>query len=206
MPATLSAPSLHAHLGDPWRIADLLGPPGTVCTGHYRLLGGDHSDRFVRFSEIARNQDGLDYLAELLTSKVGAWDPAGVLAPSTAGVALGVEIARRLGVRLHLASVGADGRAEGIVGDRPAPGAPLLLVNDVVTTGDGLRALAGVAAAAGAEVAGAAAFLCRRAETPEDALGMPLALVASAPLSSWSPSECPLCRDDQPVEDARDLN
>lgn len=206
MPATVSAPPLFAHLGDPWRVADLLAMPGTVCTGHFRLLGGAHSDRFVRFSQLAKDADALRYVADLLTSKVAAWSPAGVVAPSTAGVALGVEIARRLGVRLHLASVAADGRADAMIGAPPAAGASLVMVNDVVTTGDGLRALAEVVRDAGADVSGAAAFLCRGAEVPEDVVGVPIALVATVPLLSWSDSGCPLCRDDEPLTDGRDLN
>jgi orotate phosphoribosyltransferase len=206
MTATLSAPPLLAHLGDPWRIADLLDTPNTVCTGHFRLLGGQHSDRFVRFSQLAQDSNALDYVADLLTSKTAAWSPDGIVAPCTAGVALGVEVARRLGVRLHLASVGVDGRADGIIGAPPHAGAALVVVNDVVTTGEGLGALAAVVRGAQAGVAGAAVFLCRRAEVPKDVIGAPVAVVATVPLSSWSASDCPLCCANEPVTDGRDLN
>jgi len=206
MTATVSAQPLHAHLGDPWRIAALLETPGAVCTGHYRLLAGQHSDRFVRFSQLAKNPEALSYFADLLAARMGPHDPAGVVAPSTAGVALGVEIARRLSARLYLASVGEDGRANALIGVSPPEGARLLLVNDVVTTGDGLRALASVVGAAGAEVVGGAAFLCRSAMTLQDVEGVPLSLVATVPFESWSPSSCPLCQNDEEPEDARDLN
>jgi orotate phosphoribosyltransferase len=206
MATTLSAPALHAHLGDPWRVASFLDAPGTLCTGHFRLLGGQHSDRFVRFSQLAKNPDALAYVADLLSARAAVWDPAGVVAPSTAGVALGVEIARRLGVRLHLASVGEDARADALIGGAPPQGAPLLMVNDVVTTGEGLQALARVVGDAGAEVAGAAAFLCRQQESPEAIVGAPLALVATVPLASWDDAECPGCAHDVPLQDARDLN
>jgi orotate phosphoribosyltransferase len=177
-----------------------------VCEGHFRLLGGAHSDRFVRFSELAKDPAALGYVADLLANQVAAWQPSAVIAPCTAGVALGVEISRRLSVRLYLASVGADGRPDGIIGAPPAPASTLLMVNDIVTTGDGLRELARVVQCAGAVATGAAAFMARRAEVDENTVGLPLALVASVPLTSWTADECPLCQDDTSLTDGRDLN
>src|SRR4051794_18433283 len=88
---TLTAPPLLTHLGDPWRIAEVLARPDVLCSGHYRLLSGRHADRFVRFSQVARDAEALGYVADLLAGVVAGWQPAGVLAPSTAGVSLGVE-------------------------------------------------------------------------------------------------------------------
>jgi len=203
---TVPAPPLFAHLGDPWRVAEMLQTPGTVCTGHFRLLSGQHSDQFVRFSELARRPEVLGHIVELLAANVAPLAPKGVIAPCTAGVALGAEIARRLSVRLCLASVGEDGRADGFIDEPPAGGTPMLAVNDIVTTGDGLRALASVVGQADATVVGAAAFLCRSEPSAISGLDLPLALVATTPLAAWEPADCRLCAEHEPVADGRDLN
>lgn len=145
MPATLNAPALYPRLGDPWVMADLVSRPNVIEHGHFRLLSGAHSEQFLRFSKIANNSDALDIVAAALVPSVAVWQPDAVLAPSTAGVSLGRELAARLGVALYLAHVDERGRADSFVGESPRLGSSMLLVNDVVTTGDGLRALADVA-------------------------------------------------------------
>ena len=62
--------------------------------------------------------DALAYIGDLLAAVVSNWQPDAILAPSTAGVSLGVMLGRRLGIRLHLSNVGDDGRPTGILGMR----------------------------------------------------------------------------------------
>ncbi|MEO5575373.1 MAG: hypothetical protein ABIR67_00410 [Gaiellaceae bacterium] len=72
---------------------------------HFELLGGTHSDTFIRFSRIADDDARLQLLADWFLPAVAAWLPTVIVAPSTAGVALGATIARRLAVPFDLAEV-----------------------------------------------------------------------------------------------------
>jgi orotate phosphoribosyltransferase len=206
VPQTLTAPTLFAQLGDPWRLAGLLTLPEVLCDGHFRLVSGLHSDRFVRFSTLAKDPEALDYLADLLADAVARWQPDAVLAPSTAGVALGLELARRLGVRLHLTEVDGSGRPSRLIGEPPAAGTRVLAVNDVITTGEGMRALGTIATQADALPIGCCAFLARTSADVAESVGMPAAIIGSVDLSAWTADDCPLCSDENNPEDARDLN
>lgn len=207
MSETLTAPSLHTHLGDPLRLAEMLGRADVMCEGHYRLLSGLHSDRFVRFSRLAADRESLSYVAELLAGAVSRWKPDALVAPSTAGVSLGVALASRLGVRLHLCNVGDDGRPTQLIGYAPAQGARMLIVNDVITTGEGVKALASIARDAGATPIGCCAFVARTTADVGELVGLPAATTAAADLAVWTAENCPLCgSSDEAPEDARDLN
>lgn len=196
----------HVHLGDPATVGELLATPGAVVDGHFELLSGRHSDRFVAFSRIAENSPALDALAAWLLPSVAPLAPDAVVAPRTAGVALGWTLARNLSVPFHLAGVDEHGRPDGLLGDPDLRDKCVLLVNDVVTTGAGLRGLSELVRAAGASVAGAAWFLTRGEIDLSQDLGAPATHVVSADLDSWSADRCSLCGQDEPLTPGIDLN
>src|SRR5262249_16607835 len=154
--------ALQAHLGDPRTLAEYVQRPGALRVGHYRLLSGLHSEHFLAFSRIANDGEILGELARLLVPTVAPWQPSGVLAPSPAGVSLGSTLAQMLDVPMYLASLDDKGRPDGIVGEPDIGGGRILLVNDVITTGDGMKALAREVEKASATIAGGAWFASRR--------------------------------------------
>ena len=200
-----TAPLLRARLGDPRVVIDMLSRNGALLDGHFELLGGQHSNHFLKFSRIASDTRDLDAIGDWLTPTVAAWRPDAVLAPSTAGVALAWTLARNLGVPLQLSSVDENGRPSELL-DASTAGKSLLLVNDVVTTGTGMAALAACAAGAGATVAGAAWFASRAEVDVAALIAAPAVCIAQLDLCNWLQQECPLCRDGEPVEPAQDLN
>ena len=206
MTVAFSEPTLLAHFGDPWYVAELLARPQTVCDGHYRLLSGQHADRYVRFSSLARDGEALRRIGVLLGDVVAPLGITAVLAPSTAGVALGVELSRYLGARLTLVTVDDAGRPTELLGGRGLDSDHVLVVNDVISTGQGIRALADLARTAGADVVAGAAFLSRRSHDDPPVADFPIALVATLPLPSWDQEACPMCSHDEPWADGRDLN
>jgi orotate phosphoribosyltransferase len=147
---TLDLPVLDVRRGDPSLVRDLLGSPGVFEHGHYELLSGLHTDTFIRFSALARDAEALRTIGDWLTPSLKPWNADALVAPSTAGVALAWTLARRLAVPLHLATPGEDGRAIEIPATDALVGQRILLVNDVVTTGTGMGALARLVEDAGA--------------------------------------------------------
>jgi orotate phosphoribosyltransferase len=205
MPTDLAALPLQVHLGDPARIASWLAQPGAIRTGHFRLLSGMHTDAFVAFSAVAAAPAAVDQAASWLAPVLAPWNAGLVLAPSTAGVALAGSLARYLSVPLALASLGTTGRAHGVLGDIDFASQDVLIVNDVLTTGQGLKALSSLVAAGGGRVAGAAWFLTRTPELPKT-FPMPSQAVLTLPLPAWNQAGCALCHEGQPAENALDLN
>ena len=195
-------------VGDPQLLADYLGRDGVLRHGHFRLLSGLHTEHFLAFSQIAQDAQAVRRIANDLAAVCGPWGPSMVLAPSTAGVALGGELARALHAPLHLASLDETGRANGVLGEPDIAGARVLLVNDVITTGDGLVALRDVAraAGAGADVAGAACFGTRADVDLAERLQMQICLSVGLTLPAFSADKCPMCADGSEPVDALDIN
>jgi orotate phosphoribosyltransferase len=129
-----------------------------------------------------------------------------VLAPATAGVALGWTLARKLGLPLVLADVGADGRALTLRAGDTIQDLRVLLVNDVVTTGRGMAALARVATEAGATIAGGTWFLSRSDADVGEMIAAPVSSIGDLLLPRWSPEGCPLCTRGDALVPALEIN
>ena len=197
---------LQPHLGDPREVAAALEQPGVLLRGHFELLSGLHSDAFLRFSVLAANGDRLARVVEALAPSVDATMPSIVLAPSTAGVALGWTLAGRLGLPFAVADVNQLGRAYALGQGIGLDGERVLVVNDVVTTGEGLKALGNVATMAGGTVVGAAWWLSRQDIDISEHLGAPGLSLATLSLTHYEPDGCPGCKMARELVEARDLN
>lgn len=206
LPTTIRTEALHVHRGDPRVIEELLQYPDALLTGHFKLISGLHTDRFLAFSRIVADSTALGLIADWLLPSIAPQRPSVLVSPSTAGVGLGWVLARRLGVPLQLASLDAGGRANGLLGAPRLDDQRVLLVNDLVTTGQGLKALADVVRHSGGEVAGAAWFLTRGDGDVDELIGASGFAVATLPLETWDAAECPLCREGEPAQLALDLN
>lgn len=198
--------SLALHRGDPYVLTEWLALPGALRTGHFELLSGLHSDRFLAFSRICEQEGALDLLASWLAPELAPLRPTAVLAPSTAGVGLGRALARALGVPLQLASLNASGRPDSVIGSPPLTNERVLLANDVLTTGQGLEALAKLVRSGGGEAAAAVWFLSRTSVDMEAALGVPGLCIGDFKLPAWEAEQCDACRRGEPLELALDIN
>jgi orotate phosphoribosyltransferase len=192
--------------GDPLVVGQMLTTPEALLCGHLALLSGLHTDRFLAFSRIADDPAALRAIASWLAPSLAPVLPDALLAPSTAGVGLGWALARELGVPLHLAVLDSHGRATGLLGAPEVGGRRVVLVNDIVTTGQGLRALAEAASQAGALTVGAGWFASRDEIDMGSILDIPCAWVTDVPLPAWPADGCALCAERAPLQQGLDLN
>lgn len=205
-PTLTAGLALRSRLGDPNAVAAMIASHAALLDGHFELLSGAHTDRFITFSRLANDEAALEAIARWLAPSVAAWMPTAIVAPSTAGVALAWRLGQHLRLRVHLATVGADGRPASLHSDVDLRLERVVLVNDVVTTGDGLVALAGLASARGASIAGAAWFLSRSNVDVAAKIDAPVAALGDLLLETWNEDECPLCVRGLSVNRALDLN
>jgi orotate phosphoribosyltransferase len=117
-----------------------------------------------------------------------------------------VTSAMRVGARLDLADVGGGGRQMGVRGTSVLAGARVELVNDVVTTGAGMRLLAELTRAAGAEVVGGAWCASRAPVDVASMLSAPTVHVSDLLLAATEADVCAQCLDNVPLQLAVDLN
>ena len=128
-----------------------------ILRGHFILSSGLHSDTYLQCARVLMNPARADRLCKSLAAKVEA-ALAGetldlVVAPAMGGVVVGYEMGRQLGVET-LFCERENGQFALRRGFRIEPGARVLMVEDVVTTGkSSMEAVACVEAAGGKVIA-----------------------------------------------------
>ena len=141
--------------------------------GHFILSSGLRSSRYLQCARVLMDPARAARLVAALVAKLPpeARAATAVVAPAMGGVIVGYEVARQLGIDSLFVE-----RPAGVFelrrGFRLMPGQPVLMVEDVVTTGLSSReAIAAIEAAGGKVVAGAC--LVDRSNGKAD-IGVPL--------------------------------
>jgi len=174
------------------RVLDEFRDAGALLEGHFVLSSGLRSPAYVQCARVMMDPRRGERLCRALAARVverlgaGALDV--VIAPAMGGIVVGYELARALG----LPSMFAERGAEGFVlrrGFRLDPGARVLMVEDVVTTGKSSRECIACIRAAGGEVV-AASCLIDRSDGAVD-LGPPLIALAGLAIPTYHPDNLP---------------
>jgi orotate phosphoribosyltransferase len=177
-------------------LLDLFRRCSALLEGHFRLSSGLHSPGYLQCALVLEHPQH----AGMLGAALGEWArdlrATTVLSPALGGLIIGYEVARALGARAIFAE-----REDGALclrrGFRLAEAERILVVEDVVTTGGSTRETIQVAAAAGAQVVGAAAIVNRSGGRAS--LDVPLHALLDLSLPTYDPDACPLCADGVPI-------
>ncbi len=171
---------------------------GAVLHGHFLLTSGRHSDiYFEKFRLLEQPQlltQCVQAMLARLTDIVG--EVEAVVGPTLGGVLVAYEAARQLGVRALYAEREGDRRA--FRRDSTlTPHTPVLLVDDVLTTGVSIREVLELLQQHRAQVVAIGVLIDRSETTPD--FGAPLASALRLPAHTYAPEECPLCQDGLPL-------
>ncbi len=131
--------------------------------GHFILSSGLRSPRYLQCARVLMDPDRAERLARALAAKlpeVAKAEARAVIAPAMGGLICGHELARALGL-LSMFVERPAGTFELRRGFRLDPGMPVLLMEDVVTTGLSSREAIAAVEAAGGRVIHAAALVDR---------------------------------------------
>jgi len=163
---------------------------GALIEGHFVLSSGLHSPVYLQkmfvFQDPARTERLCRALAAKARAAFGRIDV--VASPAVGGIVPGYETARSLGAKAIFVER-EDGAFQLRRGFTIAPGARVLLVEDVVTTGLSSReALAALAKHPG-EIVGAACLIDRSGGRAE--LGVPLVALATVDFPAYPPGAVP---------------
>jgi orotate phosphoribosyltransferase len=177
----------------PEDLAKLFVERGALLEGHFLLSSGLHSPRYLQCARVlmdpplATRLGGA--LAGALREAVGG--PVGaVVAPALGGVVIGQEVARGLGCR-GLFSERQDGTMTLRRGFRVEPGEPVVVVEDVITTGKSTREVFAAVEAHGARVVGVGSLVDRSGGAAD--FGVPRRSLLALDVPTWTAAECPLC-------------
>jgi orotate phosphoribosyltransferase len=159
--------------------------------GHFILSSGLRSPRYLQCARVLMDPARAERLARALAARIPelvADQIDCVVSPAMGGVIIGHEMGRALG-RPAMFLERPDGVFALRRGFRLEPGARVLMVEDVVTTGLSSREAIAAVAAAGGEVLAEAALVDRSGGTAD--LGVPFFPLIRIDVPTYQPDEVP---------------
>jgi len=180
-------------------VLETLRDSGALKDGHFVLSSGRHSDQYIEKFDLLRQPRATSEVCRLIVERFRDQGIDVVVGPTTGGVILAFEVARQLGVSAAYAerSLNAETGREFRRGTTFPVGGQLLVVDDILTTGGSLRETLDAVAGYPVEVAGVAVLVDRSGGGVE--LEVPYVALATMDIATWDASDCPLCRNGQPV-------
>ena len=170
---------------------------GALLTGHFRLSSGLHSDRYLQCARLLMWPERAQQAGRELGDKLAEFRAAAVVSPALGGVIIGHETARAL--RLPAMFVERkDGAFSLRRGFALEAGQPVVVVEDVFTTGKSTREASAAVEAAGGRVVAVGSIVDRG--LPAGAFTVPSRSLLALSVPSWPEAECPLCREGRPVD------
>ncbi len=170
---------------------------GAFLEGHFQLSSGLHSPRYLQCALYLAEPARAEAAGRQLAARLKACAAKLVVAPALGGVVIGHEVARALDVPFFFTE-----RAEGVMtlrrGFTIEPGARVLVVEDVVTTGKSTREVIEVVRERGGVVVGVGAIVNRSGEDNPFA-PLPFTTLLTVSIPTYQPAECPLCKQGVPV-------
>lgn len=171
-------------------VLELFRAADAYLEGHFKLSSGKHSSVYLQCARVLADPKRAERLCAALAAKVLA---AGhrvdlVVSPAMGGVIVGYEMGRQLG-REAIFAERVSGELTLRRGFRIEPGARVLMVEDVVTTGLSSRECIACIEAAGGRTVAAAALINRSGGRAE--IGVPLVALAEIDAPLYEPEAVP---------------
>lgn len=161
--------------------------------GHFLLSSGLHSPRYLQCARVLMDPVIATRLGALLAEELGRLlpgVPSAVVAPALGGVLVAHEVARGFGCPGIFTE-----RTDGTMGLRRGftlrEGEPVVVVEDVITTGKSTREVLAALEPTGAKVIGVGSLVDRSGGRVD--LGLPRASLITLEVPTWRADECPLC-------------
>lgn len=172
-----------------------------IRSGHFLYASGKHGDIYVEKFNLLRDPAATQAACAEFATAFRDQRIDVVVGPTTGGVILAFETARQLGVAAAYAErarEGASGR-EIRRGTTFRPGARVLVVDDILTTGGSVRETLAALAPHQVDVV-AIGVLVDRSGGATTFGEIPLHAIASRTFDAWDAADCPLCAAGIPVE------
>ncbi len=174
-------------------VLELFRASGALLEGHFRLSSGLHSPFYLQCARLLMDPKRAEQVCAALKVRIEQALPAlafeQIVSPALGGVVFGYELARQFGVVSIFVEREPSGRFALRRGFTLEPGARVLMVEDVVTTGLSSRECIACVREHGAVVVGAACLVDRSGGKAD--LGVPLVPLVSLELPVYPPDRLP---------------
>jgi orotate phosphoribosyltransferase len=172
----------------------LFAERGALLQGHFLLTSGLHSPRYLQCARVLMDpvlatRLGAE-LAGRLQPLLGGAAAGAVVAPAIGGILVAQEVARALGCR-GLFTERQDGMMTLRRGFTLEAGEPVVVVEDVITTGGSTREVMDAVTSRGARVLAAGSLVDRSGGAVD--LGVPRRSLLELEVPAYPADACPLC-------------
>ncbi len=168
---------------------------GALLEGHFILTSGRHSAVYFNKSLVGMHPDRVSRLASAMAAVARARlspQPSVVVSPVMGAIVFGFETARQMGLPFVFMERGQQGAGFQLKrGFTLAPGAPVLIVEDVVSTGLSARESVEAVRHAGAEPLAVTCLLDRSGGRALDDVGAPVLALATIDVADYDPNDLP---------------
>ena len=175
-------------------VRELLAQHGAIQKGHFKYESGRHGEHYVEKFRLLERPQISERLCSQIAEQFESLCPEVVAGPTTGGLLLAYETARALGneVLAFFAepSPSGDGRLFGR-GFAFVPDQPVLIVDDVLTTGGSVRDTIDAVRAAGGQPIGVGVVVDRTNGATD--FGLPFFACTALDVPSYAEDDCPLC-------------
>lgn len=178
------------------RVMEILKEAGVLQEGHFLLTSGRHSDTYLQCAKIFQDARYSEELCAALAEQFKDQEIDLVIGPAIGAIQMSYEVSRHLGVK-NIFAEREDGKMTLRRNFEILPGQKVLVVEDVVTTGGSVREVIEIVKQNGGIVAGVGVVVDRTGGKIN--FGVPLSSVIAMDVVSYTPDECPLCRENKPL-------
>ena len=170
---------------------------GAILKGHFLLASGLHSPIYWEKFRVLESPVYTEQFCRMIASHFQEQQIPLVAGPTTGGIIMAYEVARQLGIRGIFAEK--EGVAERAFrrGFSINPGEPVLIVDDILTTGSSIRQVMAAVAKQGGRVIGIGVLVDR--SEPGVEFGVPLFSCLRSITPAYNPTDCPLCAENIPL-------
>ena len=189
-------------------VLQVLGKVGAVIHGHFVYRSGKHGPEYVNKDAVYPHTAETSRLCRAIAELFASDNVQVVIAPAIGGVILSQWTAHHLSefTGHEVLGVYAEKSEGGYVFvikrgyDKLIAGKNVLVVEDVLTTGGSAKKVVEVTRAIGGNVVGLGVLCNRGGITPQDVADVPkLISLVNMRLVAWDESDCPLCKQNVPV-------
>jgi len=169
---------------------------GALLEGHFLLTSGLHSPVYWEKFHVLQYPHYTVKLCGIIAEHFKDHQVQVVAGPTTGGIILAFEVARQLGIRGIFAEKEDRGRAFRR-GFSIVPGERVLIVDDILTTGGSVLEVIGAVNKLRGKIIGLGVLVDRSQQDID--LGLPVFSCLRAATTTYSPTECPLCKSGIPL-------
>ncbi len=178
-------------------VEEIFQKSGAILKGHFLLASGLHSPVYWEKFRVLQSPNYTEQLCRMIANHFRKQEIQVVAGPTTGGIILAFEMARQLGVRGIFAEK--EGTTERAFrrGFSINPAERVLIVDDILTTGNSIHEVIAAVNKQGGIVVGIG-VLVDRSEQRMD-FGVPLFSCHRAVTLTYTPQDCPLCAAQIPL-------